>query len=100
MGCGGSKPADANEPAKVVEVEPAPTRIAPAVEVDAVTLDETPPTEAAVVEEVVVEAVKPAAAPAPAARCPMYEPLARGEARAMVGASFFSRRTFVDDMFA
>jgi hypothetical protein len=25
---------------------------------------------------------------------------ARGEARAMVGASFFSRRTFVDDMFA
>ena len=83
MGCGGSKPADANEPAKVVEVEPAPTRVAPAVEVDAVTLDETPPTEAAVVEEAPAPEVKPAAnAPAPAARCPMHEPLARGEARA------------------
>ena len=60
MGCGGSKPAEA-EPAKVVEVEPAPTRVAPAVEVDAVTLDETPPTEAAVVEEAPAPEVKPAA---------------------------------------
>ena len=31
---------------------------------------------------------------------PRLDAAARGEARAMVGASFFSRRTFVDDMFA